>query len=504
MAIQLFAYACVSGGGRVVIMKRAGLIIGIAVPLYIMLFVSFGENIQTSRMAAVAVMMSVLWITEAIPLAATALLPLVLFPVLGIASSKAVASQYMNSTVFLLVGGFMIALAMQRWNLHKRIALNILVLFGGHPMQLILGFMFATASLSMWISNTATTLMMLPIAVAIISRFEMFMAAKQAHQFALGLLLSIAYSASIGGMMTLVGTAPNLVFSQFYQLQGGASVGFLQWMLIAVPVGTLLLIILYAIIALFFVKKLPKMEGLKQLVVDEKKQLAEISFAEKGVLLVFVLTATLWITRKGVKLGDLVFQGWGDFIPYGKMIDDGSVAVTMAMLLFFIPATIRGGERTMLLDKHVFSELPWSIVLLFGGGFALAYGFSESGLSVYLAGQLQALKAYALPLIIIFVASGMNLLTELTSNTATTQLVMPILLSTAKVIDVPPVWLMLPAVLSASCAFMFPVATPPNAIIFGSGRVKVYEMVKVGLLLNIVSVLVISCVSYYLIPYVYR
>ena len=486
------------------IMKRVGLVVGISFPIMIIMFASFGGSVQTSRMAACAIMMSVFWITEAIPLAATALLPLIFFPVLGIASSKAVASQYMNSTVFLLIGGFMIAMAMQRWNLHKRIALNILVLFGGHPLQLVFGFMFATVGLSMWISNTATTLMMLPIALAIISRFEMFLTAKQAHQFSLGLLLAIAYSASIGGMMTLVGTAPNLVFSQFYQIQSGATVGFLQWMLIAIPIGMIMLMILYAIIAMFFLRNLPATGDLKQLVLNEKGLLGKVTNAEKGVLVVFIITAILWMTRKGINIGDMVYKGWGDLIPYGKMIDDGSVAIAMALVLFFIPAKKNDKEKTRLLDKTVFSELPWPIVLLFGGGFALAYGFSESGLSVYLAGRLQGLKAYSLPLIILIVSTGMNLLTELTSNTATTQLVMPILLSTAKVMEIPPVWLMLPAVLSASCAFMFPVATPPNAIIFGSGRVKVYEMVRVGLVLNVFGIIVISGISFFLIPYVYR
>ncbi len=485
------------------LMKRAGLFVGIAIPVYILIFVSFGDSVQTSRMAACAIMMSLFWVTEAIPLAATALLPLVLFPLLGVASSKAVASQYMNSTVFLLVGGFMIALAMQRWNLHKRIALNILALFGGNPLQLVFGFMFAAASLSMWISNTATTLMMLPIALAIISRFEEFLTEHQAHKFSLALLLTIAYSASIGGMMTLVGTAPNLVFSQFYQIQSGTSVGFLQWMLIAVPAGTLMLVLLYAIIVLMFLRKLPHAEGIRQMVLEEKAQLAKISQAEINVFLVFLSTAVLWITRKGVSVGDMVYRGWGDTLPFGKMIDDGTVAVSMAVLLFFIPATNEKGEKTRLLDKKVFSQLPWSIVLLFGGGFALAFGFSESGLSVYLAEQLQGLKSYSILLMIMIVSAGMNFLTELTSNTATTQLVMPILLSTAKVIDVPAAWLMLPAVLSASCAFMFPVATPPNAIIFGSGRVRVFEMVRVGLILNLLGILVVSLMSYCLIPYIY-
>lgn len=484
-------------------MKRAGLVIGIVFPLYIIIFVSFGESIQTSRMAACAIMMSVFWISEAIPLAATALLPLILFPVLGIAPSKAVASQYMNSTVFLLIGGFMIALAMQRWSLHKRIALNILIVFGGNSMQLVAGFILATASLSMWISNTATTLMMLPIALAIISRLDSFLTKKQIQLFSVGLLLAIAYSASIGGMMTLVGTAPNLVFSQFYQLHSGVEIGFLQWMLIAVPVGVVMLVCLYLMITLLFLRKLPNTTELKGLVIEEKKQLGCISNAEKAVFTVFVITALLWLTRKGISIGDFLVRGWGDLVPYGKMIDDGTVAIAMATMLFFIPVKNKLKERVTLLDETVFSELPWSIVLLFGGGFALAYGFSVSGLSTYLAEQLQGLKSYPLSAIVLIVSMGMNLLTELTSNTATTQLVMPILLSSAKVMGVAPVWLALPAVLSASCAFMFPVATPPNAIIFGSKKIKIYEMFRVGIMLNIISIFVISCISYFLIPYVY-
>lgn len=481
-------------------MKRIGLVSGIIIPITILIFANFGDTIQTSRMAAIAVMMSLFWITEAIPLAATALIPLALFPLMGIASSKATASQYMNSTVFLLMGGFMIALAMQKWNLHKRIALNILVVFGAHPMQLVLGFMLASASLSMWISNTATTLMMLPIALAIISRYETFLTEKQTHQLTIGLLLSIAYSASIGGMMTLVGTAPNLVFASYYQKIFGDSIGFSQWMMIAVPIGLLMLIVVLTIICLFYLRKLPKIDKLKQYVVDEKNQLGKISSAEKVVLLVFIITAILWVTRKGLKIGEWAIQGWSQYLQHGNMIDDGSIAVTMAMLLFFIPAKMKNGDKCTILDNQVFHELPWSIILLFGGGFALAYGFSESGLSTFVAGQLHSLKGVSLSVIILSVSAGMSLLTELTSNTATTQLLMPILISTAKVIEISPIWLMIPAVLSASCAFMFPVATPPNAIIFGSGKIKVFEMVRIGIFVNLIAVLVISSICYWLIP----
>ena len=482
------------------LLKRIGLILGIILPVAVLLFTDFGETDSIKRMAAVSLMMSIFWITEAIPLAATALLPLVLFPILGIASSKATASQYMNSTIFLLTGGFMIALAMQRWNLHKRIALSVLALCGGHPARLVVGFVLATAGLSMWISNTATTLVMLPIALAIISRYESTLTPQQAHQFTVGLLLSIAYSASIGGMMTLVGTAPNLVFARFYEMAIGVEISFVEWMFIAVPVGLFMLIALLLIISALYLRKLPQSDDLKFVVQEEKKQLGLISFEEKAVLIFFMITALLWVTRKGLTVGDMVLRGWSDFLSFGNMIDDGTVAIGMAALLFFIPARTKDGKRTTLLDETVFSELPWSVVLLFGGGFALAYGFSESGLSAYLALQLAGLKNVPLVFLITSVTLGMSLLTELTSNTATTQLVMPILLSTAKVIEISPVWLMLPAALAASCAFMFPVATPPNAIIFGSRKVKVLEMVKIGFGLNLIAVLLISAVSYALVP----
>lgn len=482
------------------LLKRTGLVIGISLPVFILLFADFGETDLIKRMAAVALMMSVFWVTEAIPLAATALLPLVLLPLLGIASSKAVASQYMNSTIFLLTGGFMIALAMQRWQLHKRIALSVLVLCGGHPARLVVGFVVATAALSMWISNTATTLVMLPIALAIIARYENTLTPQQAHQFSVGLLLSIAYSASIGGMMTLVGTAPNLVFARFYEKATGEAISFAEWMFIAVPIGAVMIIALLVIISGVYLRKLPQSDDLKFVVLEEKKQLGLMSFEEKAVLVFFMITALLWITRKGLTIGDMVLIGWSDFLSFGKMVDDGTVAIGMAALLFFIPARTQTGEKTTLLDETVFSELPWSVVLLFGGGFALAYGFSESGLSAYLALQLEGLKTVPLAFLIASVTLGMSFLTELTSNTATTQLVMPILLSTAKVIEISPVWLMLPAALAASCAFMFPVATPPNAIIFGSRKVKVLEMVKIGFSLNIIAVLLISVACYVLVP----
>ena len=485
------------------LLKKTGFILGVGAPVAMLVFMDLGGNPVITRMAAVAVMMSIFWITEAIPLAATALLPLGLFPVLGIATSKNVAAQYMNSTVFLLIGGFMLALAMQRWNLHKRIALNVLAIFGGHPVMLLSGFMLATAGLSMWISNTATTLLMLPIALAILARYQDMLSIEQQHQFAVALLLSIAYSASIGGMMTLIGTAPNLVFASFYESVTGVSVGFAQWMLVSIPVGFTMMLVLALMMGGIYLKKMPASDDLRQVVIEERMQLGKICHEEKVVLVVFIITAFLWITRKGILIGDFSFSGWSERIRFGNMIDDGSVAIAMSILLFFIPAIQQDGKKTTILAESVFTELPWPVVVLFGGGFALAYGFSESGLSNYLAMQLEGFKTVSLPLVILSVTAGMTMLTEFTSNTATTQMVLPILNTVSEMINVQVAWLMLPATLAASCAFMFPVATPPNAIIFGSGKLRVIDMVSVGIILNTVAILVISSLCFWLVPIVF-
>lgn len=479
-------------------MKKTGLLAGTLAPVLILL-TDFSGKQSTTAMAAIAAMMAIFWITEAIPLAATALLPIVLFPIFGLASSNVIAAQYMNSTVFLLIGGFMIALAMQRWNLHKRIALNIILLTGEQPLAMIFGFVSATVILSMWISNTATTLVMMPIALAVIGHCQVMFSEQQSRQFGIALLLAIAYSASIGGMMTLVGSPSNLVFAHFYQIATQDSIGFLQWMLVTMPVAMLLIMVLLAVIYCFYLKNIPHFQSLRSLLLDEKGKLGTISFAEKAVLTVFIMTAVLWMTRKSMVLGSVNIQGWSSWLPFGKLIDDGAVAITMATTMFFIPSAKKGGSKTIL-DESVFAELPWAVVILFGGGFALAYGVGESGLSTYLAEQLQGLKDVMLPVLIVIVTAGMSLLTELTSNTATAQVVMPVLLATAKVIEVSPIWLMLPVVLAASCAFMFPVATPPNAIIFGTGKVAMTEMLKVGFILNFTAVSLISFFSYLLIP----
>jgi len=451
---------------------------------------------ETGAMAAVAALMAVLWLTEALPLAATALLPLVLFPLLGIAATKAVAAKYMNATVFLLLGGFLIAQALERWGLHRRIALAVLGTFGGRPLAVVAGFVCATAFLSMWISNTAATLVMLPIALAVLGRFEAALPGDQARRFAAALLLSLAYAASMGGVMSLVGSPPNLVFARLYQEAAGAEVDFLRWMLVGVPVGLSLLAVLVGYLYAVCLRRLDRGVDLSAVVAAERAALGPMSREEKWVAAVFGLTALLWTTRKGAVFGTVRIPGWQAWLPHGELVDDGTVAVAMAVLLFLLPA--RG--CTTLLDAGVFARLPWGVVILFGGGFALASGFQDSGLSAWLTTRLGELGGLGRLETMAVVAGGMTFLTELTSNTATTQLVLPLLVSLARALELDPVWLMLPAALSASCAFMFPVATPPNAIVFASGRLAIADMVKAGLVLNLAGTLVIVAVAAVLIP----
>ncbi|HFD11428.1 MAG TPA: SLC13/DASS family transporter [Crenotrichaceae bacterium] len=484
--------------------QQTGLFLAICLPAYILFTGDFGDNPKTPAMAAIALMMALLWVTEAIPLSATALLPLILFPVLGISSTKIVATTYMNSTVFLLIGGFLIALAMQRWNLHRRIALAVLSAFGAHPMQLMAGFILATAGLSMWISNTATTLVMLPIALAILSRFDAVIGKHATEKLTTGFLLAIAYSASIGGMMTPVGTAPNLVFLRLYEVSHheGSGLGFTEWMLFTTPISVVLLACLMIYLSFRYCRGVKAESSINDFIAEEKSNLGVISFEEKVVSVVFAIAALLWITRKKIQTDVFTFPGWQSLVPNGSMMDDSTVAIAMALILFVIPARTGDGCSTRVLDQSVFQKLPWSVVLLFGGGFALASGFVDSGLSSYLAQQVGGFTEVTLATQLFLVTGLMTALTELTSNTATTQLVLPILQSIAVSMEVKPEWLMIPATLAASCAFMFPVATPPNAIVFSSGQLKMSEMLSAGLILNVIAIITISVLTKWLLPLV--
>ena len=477
-------------------LQKTGLILAPILFFIVMLLNLEPSNPLVTRMAAVAALMAVLWVTEAVPLATTALLPVVLFPLLGIMKGKAAAGVYFNSTIFLFMGGFLIALAMEKWNLHKRIALFTVKTIGGGPSRLVFGFMVASAFLSMWISNTATAVMMLPIAMSIIMKMEEQFSATDTHNFSLCLLLGIAYAASMGGAATLVGTPPNLVLVRTFEqtFPTAAPISFGVWMMMALPLSIVMMFTIWFLLTRVFFKVPSHVSVDHSIVETEYRNLGPLSFEEKRVLVVFFLTAALWIFRKNLNLGFATLPGWAELLPYPKLIDDGTVAITMAAILFFLPTKSKNADTATILDTSVFSKLPWGIILLFGGGFALAKGFAASGLSVFIGSKLGILEGANNIFMISGICTTLTFLTELTSNTATTQMILPILSSIAVAMKTNPLMLLIPATLSASCAFMMPVATPPNAIIFGSGRVKIYEMVKAGVLINFIGVFVITSV----------
>ncbi len=486
--------------------KVAGLVLGATVFLAILLLdLKPGEPVVT-RMAAVAALMAIWWITDAIPLAATAMLPLVLYPLLGIMKGKEVAPVYINHVIFLFVGGFMIALAMEKWRLHKRIALWIISALGNSPSRLVLSFMVASAFLSMWISNTAAAIMMTAIGLAIIKHEEAEFGRHKTHQLCVGLLLGIAYGCSVGGLATLVGTPPNLSFVRIFELTfpGAEVVSFGQWFLLGLPLCLVLLVLIWLLLTRVFYRSPKDLELSPDVIRQERAALGSVRFAEGVVGLVFFITALLWVFRKDLRIGSWVIPGWADLLPYPEFIDDGTVAVGMALLLFLIPSRASGPRQShMVLEIDVFKAIPWHIVLLFGGGFALAKGFQSTGLSTLIGQQFTGLAGMPPWVTIGCVCLVLTFLTELTSNTATTELLLPILASAGVAMETNPLLLMIPATLSASCAFMMPVATPPNAIIFGSGRIRISEMVRVGVVLNLVGVVVITLFFYFLGPKIF-
>ncbi len=478
--------------------RAIGLWLGFAAFVLLLIFPVDPGNVPASRLAAVALLMAIWWVTDAIPLFATALLPLVLYPLLGIMSGHDTAPIYFNSTIVLFLGGFMIALTMEKWNLHRRIALNIIHAVGGGPARIVLGFMIAAAFLSMWISNTATAVMMVPIGLAIILQIENEFGRDESRHFSVGLMLGIAYGATVGGLTTLVGTPPNLSFVRIFQIlfPEAPPIAFGHWIVMAFPVGLIMLVAAWLMITKVF-HRVPDTVNVDQEVVKvERGRLGRIAFEERAVLGVFVTTALLWVFRVDLELGFLTIPGWSRILPDPGMIDDGTIAITLASILFFIPARNRESGATRVMGPDVIPRLPWNIVLLFGGGFALAAGFQETGLAQLIGGQFEVLGNLPVFLLILIVCMALTFLTEFTSNTATTEMILPILASVAVVTGTHPLVLMIPATLSASCAFMMPVATPPNAIVFGSDRITVGEMARTGILLNLIGVLVIATIVF--------
>jgi len=439
------------------------------------------------RTAAVGLLMALWWMTEAIPIAATALVPLVLFPILGVADITSTAAPYANPLIFLFLGGFLIAAGMERWNLHRRLALRIIHMMGPRPRAILAGFAVAAALLSMWVSNTATALMMLPIGLSVV---ELVGRKEDAagNNFATGLMLIIAYACSIGGMATLIGTPPNAFFAGFMLETYGVSLGFVEWMQIGLPMTLIALPLMYLVLTrVVYPVKIREIPGGAAFIASELSAMGSMERPEKLVAAVFSGAAVLWITRP---LLESVVPG----------LSDAGIAMAMGLLLFLLPADASRG--IFLLQWDDAERLPWGVLLLFGGGLTLASAIDSTGLAAWLGSQTELIADWPLFLVVLIVVATIVFLTELTSNIATTAAFLPIVASVAVGLGHSPMVLAVPAVLAASCAFMLPVATPPNAIVYGSSFVTIPKMARAGIVLNLIFALLVSGLAYVLLPLV--
>ncbi|WP_209332576.1 SLC13 family permease [Lunatimonas salinarum] len=474
--------------------SRIGLFLGPLLFSAILLLVKPADlSTEGVSLIAITAWIAVWWITEAIPIAATALLPLVLFPLTGVLGIKETSVAYSDPMVLLYMGGFMIAVTIERWNLHKRIALNIIALMGTDMKRIIFGFMLATGFLSMWISNTATSLMMLPIAVAVITQMGSQLMDANYTQNTVGraLMLGIAYSASIGGMATIIGTPTNIILVGVIRKTYGIEIGFSEWMMIGLPVAIVLLVVCwYFLVNVAFDLSLARQAtGGKEEIIQQLKALGRISREEMRVLIVFMLVSVAWISRT------FLLQ---KLIP---ILDDTIIALLGVLVLFVLPSGGPKGER--LLSWEVAEKIPWGILILFGGGLALAIGFQQTGLAQWIGQQFVLLQDVSFWLFLLLVIAAVNFLTEITSNVATASMLLPILSAVALAMNVHPFGLMIAATLAASCAFMLPVATPPNAVVFGSGYLTIPAMMRTGFWMNLVSIACILLLILFFLPFVW-
>ncbi|MGV3114018.1 SLC13 family permease [Corynebacterium freneyi] len=524
-------------GPRELFRKRFGLITGVILALAVYYFMPSDLDHMLRGTAAIAVLMAAWWMSEAIPITVTALLPLVLFPALGIAKIGDFSGQYTAPTIFLFMGGFLLALGMQRWNLHKRVALWVLVAMGSSPKMLILGFMIATGFLSMWVSNTATAVMMLPIGVSVLSlivgmlrdeakaakeeassrtrdyqhaalsegeaevleadgdvvsgeageqQYEHSTAPEPQSNFGIALMLGIAYAASIGSLGTIIGTPPNAMLAA-YMAEQGVNIGFGQWMLLGVPVAVVLMAAAWFVLTnVIFKPEIDHIPGGRALMRQELGKLGGMSQGERRVLMVFFVAAAAWV-----------------FVPVlwpETMIADAVIAMAVGIALFLIPG---GPNGVKLLRWEDALELPWGVLLLFGGGLALSTQFTESGLSDWIGEQMSGLGFLPIALLVVAVGLVVLVLTEFTSNTATAATFLPLVGAMAIGLGIDQMLLAVPVALAATSAFMMPVATPPNAIAYGSGYVSMGNMVRAGIWLNVVALVVISAAAMTLLGWVF-
>ena len=445
--------------------------------------------------AIAAILMAIWWCTEAVHVSVTAIVPLAIFPLLGIGDIKTVAAPYANPIIYLFMGGFVIALAVEKWDLHKRIALTILTSVGKSGPAIVGGFMLASAIISMWVMNTSTTLMLLPIGVSvvkIVSETADELNDTQKHNFQLAVLLGIAYSATIGGMATIVGTAPNAFFVGFMKENGFTEIGFGQFMLVGFPLTLVMLpLAWFAITHIVFPIKFSTSDATRNHLFKLRADLGLMSIAEKRVSVVFASAAFLWMTRPLLNMLS-IFSG----------LSDAGIAMIAATILFLIPSANKNDPYLM--KWETMSKLPWGLLILFGGGLSLASSVAQTGLADWIGESLVVLGGAGTIVLVIVITTLIAFLTELTSNTATTGTFLPVVAALAIGISVDPLIFALPATLAASCAFMLPVATPPNGIVYGSGYIRIPEMVKAGFVLNIIGIVVLSILALIIAPIVFN
>jgi solute carrier family 13 (sodium-dependent dicarboxylate transporter), member 2/3/5 len=450
------------------------------------------------KVLAVAVWMITWWVTEAAPIPVTALLPLITFPLLGVMKPSEAAAPYANPIIFLFMGGFMIAMALEKHRLHERIALNLIRFTGTSGNGIILGFMLATGFISMWISNTATAMMMLPIALSVVNLLKkdntlaIHEMPKSERNFALGLMLMVGYASTLGGLATIIGTPPNVVFKGLLEKFYHEKLDFLDWMIVGVPVATVLLASTYFMITrILFPNRLDKIEGSDKLIHDKLTELGSLRKEEKLVLAIFVLTSFFWIFQ----------EAFNTYLFNQPMLSDTNIAMMGGMLMFLTPINL--SDKIFLLDWKDTKNMQWGILILFGGGLCMAEGLENAGIIQVVGNWIAAQSTFNAGLLFILITTGV-LLSEFMSNVALVQIFVPVVFGIANGLHVNPILLAMPVTLSASIGFMFPVATPPNAIVFSSGYIRMKDMMKAGLVLDVVSILIILLASVTLVKWVYE
>ena len=460
-------------------------------------------NPNIGIMLGIAIWMLGWWITEVVPLAVTSLLPIVLFPLTGIIGGEEISNVYFNEVIFLYIGGFMLALAIEKWEVHKRIAAHTLMFFGKSTFQILAGFMLITSFLSMWMSNTSIALLMLPIGVSVIEKLKEIYGEKELGKFKTGLLLGIAYASSIGGMATLIGSPTNLVFLKIYtsHFQNGPSINFANWMIFALPIYLILITAAFFTLNFFFKPK-KRLEIIDNTFFQiENLKLGKVTYEQKVVLFVFILFAMLMIFRADIVIGSFKISGWSSLFAKSDYIIDAVAAVFVSVLLFIIPS--KNVPNSTIMDWNTASRIPWGIILLFGGGFALEKGFEISGLTLWFAEKIDMFSSNHLLFTILAACIITLIMTQLLANVTVVQALLPLCIVFSSSLKIDPLFLMLPITFSASVAFMLPISTPPNTILFATNQIKMKEMLLPGLLLVIISGFVITIGMYYWGSYVF-